>query len=552
MKQSQRHKKIFFKIIVIILFYLALSLLYMFPAIKNNNVFGFYDLSFHINRALGLSNVLNSPINFNTFNSNGIQVNLFYPWLTVYPLYLLIKAFSSITIGYNFFMVLLTLCTLLISYLTMKIITGDETKSHFFAVIYSFSAFRSVEIFFRGALGEAIAMTLLPLIFLGIYILFYKNQNNWYVLTLGMTLLIYSHVLSTAMISLFIILFLIFYLWTHKTITKTKILNLTNAAVLTIFLSSSLIFPMIEQTMYQKLNRPYTDILQKRALLFGSQFLNDSFNNDLKSFGIGFPLIVLTFVLLINFKKLSRLSSTALIFGLVSIYFSTKLFPWFLLQNTPLNIIQAPWRFMIFGTFFISFSSSIFLIDYFKILLLNRKKMVVLLALFLLSLNYSSVVSMVNVNTLGLQGVFSNSEIKEKVSSFETYDYVPSGFENFTDNLSNRTVLINDHAVVPTENASDSKIEFTFNNNFKDNATTTLPIYSYKGVTITVNDQPVKALSSPSELVSVKTDRGINTVVIKYKYTNLAKVSHLISIVSLLMFLILFIKFIKTRTKSHY
>lgn len=552
MKQSQRHKKIFFKIIVIILFYLALSLLYMFPAIKNNHVFGFYDLSFHINRALGLSNVLNSPINFNTFNSNGIQVNLFYPWLTVYPLYLLIKAFSSITVGYNFFMVLLTLCTLLISYLTMKIITGNETKSHFFAILYSFSAFRSVEIFFRGALGEAIAMTILPLVFLGIYILFYKNENNWYILTLGMTLLIYSHVLSTAMISLFIILFLIFYLWTHKTITKTKILNLTKAAVLTIFLSSSLIFPMIEQTMYQKLNRPYTDILQKRALLFGNQFLNDSFNNDLKSFGIGFPLIVLTFVLLINFKKLSRLSKTTLIFGLVSIYFSTKLFPWFLLQNTPLNIIQAPWRFMIFATFFISFSSSIFLIDYFKILFLNRKKAFVLLTLFLLSLNYSSVVSMINVNTLNLQGVFSDKEITNKVSSFETYDYVPSGFENFTDNLSNHSVIIDEHPIVPTKKVSDSKIEFTFNNSFKDNATATLPVYRYKGVTITVNDKPVKGITTPSQLVSVKTDQGINKVIIKYKYTNLAKLSHLISILSLLIFIILFITFLNHRDKPHY
>ena len=60
--------------------------------------------------------------------------------------------------------------------------------------------------------------------------------------------------------------------------------------------------------------------------------------------------------------------------GIISILLCTKIFPWFALQNTPLNIIQAPWRFMIFSTCSYLFSISIYFSTVGKIFLYKEKK----------------------------------------------------------------------------------------------------------------------------------------------------------------------------------
>lgn len=80
-----------------------------------------------------------------------------------------------------------------------------------------------------------------------------------------------------------------------------------------------------------------------------------SIDSELLSFGIGLTLLICLIILTFNFKKLGILSKITYIMGIISILLCTKIFPWFALQNTPLNIIQAPWRFMIFSTLFISF-----------------------------------------------------------------------------------------------------------------------------------------------------------------------------------------------------
>lgn len=51
-------KKIFSVKIFIV--YAFVSLLYLFPAFKNMEIFGFYDTAFHINRALSLESIFSS------------------------------------------------------------------------------------------------------------------------------------------------------------------------------------------------------------------------------------------------------------------------------------------------------------------------------------------------------------------------------------------------------------------------------------------------------------------------------------------------------------
>ncbi|MEJ4653689.1 YfhO family protein [Enterococcus faecium] len=536
-------KKIFSVKIFIV--YAFVSLLYLFPAFKNMEIFGFYDTAFHINRALSLESIFSSPINFETFRSYGMQVNNFYPWLTLYPLFLLIK-FTNLAIGYNLFLYIVTLITLFICHYVMYEITKKHVTSSFFAIIYTTSSFRSVEIFLRGAMGELLAMSILPLILLGFIKLYDSKKESWVMLAISMTLLIYTHVLSVAMTMVMIIIALIIQFYRKKKIEIFLIIKLIKAAIVTLLLSLAFIGPMIEQTLYQDLNRPYVDILQKRAIYLGKEFLIGSIDSELLSFGIGLTLLICLIILTFNFKKLGILSKITYIMGIISILLCTKIFPWFALQNTPLNIIQAPWRFMIFSTLFISFSVSLFISPQLeKFSYTRRRNFILLLILAISILNYSSVVNM--VKEMNFQGTYSNEQMENKLEEFENFDYVPIGYKKDQLLLKNHQVTEDGQVIYSSFSPNKDEITFTFKSS--KGKTIVLPVFRYKGLTVTVNSKNATVLKQGGPFVTVKSESGINKVTIRYSYTFFSKISLFISIITLIVLLFYCIK-LKIRT-SH-
>lgn len=64
---------------------LLLSLLYVIPIAVFNKGLNGADLSFHLNRLLGMEGIYASPINFKAFYGIGLGVNYFYPFLTFFP-----------------------------------------------------------------------------------------------------------------------------------------------------------------------------------------------------------------------------------------------------------------------------------------------------------------------------------------------------------------------------------------------------------------------------------------------------------------------------------
>ncbi|MDB1682221.1 integral membrane protein [Enterococcus durans] len=535
-------KKFFVKIFIV---YAFVSLLYLFPAFKNMEIFGFYDTAFHINRALSLESIFSSPINFETFRSYGMQVNNFYPWLTLYPLFLLIK-FTNLAIGYNLFLYIVTLITLFICHYVMYEITKKHVTSSFFAIIYTTSSFRSVEIFLRGAMGELLAMSILPLILLGFIKLYDSKKESWVMLAISMTLLIYTHVLSVAMTMVMIIIALIIQFYRKKKIEIFLIIKLIKAAIVTLLLSLAFIGPMIEQTLYQDLNRPYVDILQKRAIYLGKEFLIGSIDSELLSFGIGLTLLICLIILTFNFKKLGILSKITYIMGIISILLCTKIFPWFALQNTPLNIIQAPWRFMIFSTLFISFSVSLFISPQLeKFSYTRRRNFILLLILAISILNYSSVVNM--VKEMNFQGTYSNEQMENKLEEFENFDYVPIGYKKDQLLLKNHQVTEDGQVIYSSFSPNKDEITFTFKSS--KGKTIVLPVFGYKGLTVTVNSKNATVLKQGGPFVTVKSESGINKVTIRYSYTFFSKISLFISIITLIVLLFYCIK-LKIRT-SH-
>ena len=188
---------------------------------------------------------------------------------------------------------------------------------------------------------------------------------------------------------------------------------------------------------------------------------------------------------------------------------------------------------MIFSTLFISFSVSLFISPQLeKFSYTRRRNFILLLILAISILNYSSVVNM--VKEMNFQGTYSNEQMENKLEEFENFDYVPIGYKD---------------GQVIYSSFSPNKDEITFTLKSSKGKTIVLPVFRYKGLTVTVNSKNATVLKQGGPFVTVKSESGINKVTIRYSYTFFSKISLFISIITLIVLLFYCIK-LKIRT-SH-
>lgn len=331
----------------IIALFLLLSVLYTFFFLHHaSEIIATGDLKFHLTRIKGLETILTNPINLSVFNHSGQGVNLFYPFLTVLPAALFFHITHNLIVSYILYILLINVLTIFISYYCGKKFFKSTFNAFVFAIAYTFSAYRATNFFYRAALAEGVALTFLPLVFLGTYYVLSRQSKNWWLLAASLSLIIYTHILSALICLLFILLAFVTKLVIDHTSYKTTILNFSKSAILTIFLTSGFWLPLLEQLKLQSINQPQIDILDQGALPL-STIMIESLNNNLAYYSCGLIGIISLFIPIIMRKKsLTTIIKICWVFSIIALLITTNLFPWRLLQNTPLTIIQFPWRFM--------------------------------------------------------------------------------------------------------------------------------------------------------------------------------------------------------------
>lgn len=214
---------------------------------------------------LSLENIWESPINFKYFYGIGSSVNLFYPFLTYYPFYFFYELTGSIYWGFILFQVLLANLTSIISYYSASIILSrssfESNNSHLYALIFSilylFSNYRLDNIINRFATGEYLAQTFIPLVFMGLYCLLIcetTNKQYWF-LSIGMSLVVYSHILSFVVTSILVgIIFISVIFLTNDRLIR--VVNFIKSIVGAILLSSFQLVMIIEQFLANKIMSP--------------------------------------------------------------------------------------------------------------------------------------------------------------------------------------------------------------------------------------------------------------------------------------------------------
>lgn len=303
------------------------------------------DLIIHLDRVLGLGGVWFHPINFKTFAQIGDGINYFYPWLTLYPAYVLVRLTHSLVVGMGIFIIWINILTGLIAYYSSKSIFHNKLVALTFSVLYIFTTYRSLDLYRRFDIGEFIAMTFIPLTVSALYQIIVCDKQRWVMLAVAMALILYSHLLSLVLCGVAGALEVI-ALYSLSQNKWGGIKQLIKAVVLWFLLGLGFLIPCIQQRQLG-VAMPFKAWLPNMALPVKQMIINglsNSLGNNrdiIVSLGVLCTLICVTGIFL---RKKSRIEWRFLIVGIVLALMMTKLFPWKLFGHL-LDFIQFPWRF---------------------------------------------------------------------------------------------------------------------------------------------------------------------------------------------------------------
>lgn len=344
-----------------LLLFVVFSIIFIYFFIRSGKLAVSVDSGFHFSRAEEIYQNLKDKQLFtfiatHAFHGSGAGSFLFYPTVFLYPwaiLRLFVEPVAAFYLWYGG-MLFLTLCC---AYYAMRRFAGDRLRAILFALFYTIGAYHLYLGIMNYVLGEFIAYTFLPLVFCGFYEVFFGDEKHWPVLAVGMTLIFYSHILSTVItVGTLAILFIVTLCF--KKITRNRWSALVKACLLTLALSAWQLLPFLTDHTKELADPP-----------FGFWFLCSmqeiwvrSLENIANNHGIGFALI-LAALFGWYFVKNAPKERYVYLLGIVFLILATDLVPYGLLNEIKslafLQTIQFPYRFLAYASLFLAATLSL-------------------------------------------------------------------------------------------------------------------------------------------------------------------------------------------------
>lgn len=214
-----------------------------------------HDVLFHMNRIAEIADGIkagnfNIHIQQNMLNGYGYATPLFYGQLLLYIPALLYLAGIPFYESYNIFVLLVNFATAALSYYSFKKIFKSAKTGAAASMVYTLSIYRITDIYVRQAVGEYTALIFLPLVAYGVYELYFNSGNEKIKtakvlpLVLGVTGIVQSHVISTQMVAICLVVFgLIMF---KKTFSRNIITALARALILIVLINMAFLVPFID------------------------------------------------------------------------------------------------------------------------------------------------------------------------------------------------------------------------------------------------------------------------------------------------------------------
>lgn len=551
-----RKDKVIHYIIII-----ASSFIASIPLI-NLRIYGTDDGFVHMLRIFGTEQILKTgifpPFIYSKFaNGFGYAINLFYsPFVTYGPLF-----FRIFGLHYYTCLKLFAYSTILISCFTMYNFLYEVSKKREIAilgaVIYAFIPYRLETIFNRFAIGEFTAYIFFPMLFHGLFNLLKGDGKQHYYIAISAIGLILTHTISTEYSAIFALLYIVFNFkqLKNKGVIRKIAINVIFILAITAFFTVPLMehkilgnYVIFNSTSMRSLP---SDV--QNSTIDVLQLFKDSGEVNGVSFKIGIPLIVLTLLGILPYRKIDKAVKneyiTFAIIAVISLVMSTKLFPWIIMPKI-LTTLQFAWRMLAYFEFAISIICAVNL--YYFIEMIAKDKEKIYNALFAISI-VVIIASMAKIDynysyeaekTLTDEEYEANLSNKTSIWSINR-EYLPEKVDtkalgnSYLDHRENRVYVLNGNATIINEKKEDLLLEFDIED-YKANTILELPYIYYLGYTVTTEqNEKIQTFESDNGMLAIKLDENIDSAHISVEYTGtkIEKVSYVISAISVITFM---------------
>ncbi len=521
-----------------------------------------HDGSLHFLRILATEDTLKIGqfpplINQNYCNGAGYSMNLFYPPLVTY-LPLLVKLFTE---NYMVALKIFAGICIVLSGITMYQFVYEVTKKRaialFCAIFYLIAPYKLANVYKRFAIGEFTAMIFIPLVFLGLTNLIEGDRKKHYYIAIGAIGLMLSHTVTTLYTAIFCVVYILLHFkqLKDKNIIKKCIIN----TIFILLVSMLFWLPLLETTSSAKYTimddttmRTNGSFAMENTIRF-SQLWKDIGEENGTTFQLGIPTIIVLLLTIFTITKVEEKYKDfyliSVIFSLVSMFMSSRFFPWELMPGL-LCKLQYPWRMMGYFNFFASFICGVNLF----ILLSQIKKREILKIGIILILVIASI-----YNSLYIMKQFNATEEKDtryvnsilnnkKISHMQiNRDYMPLKAlklqKTYVMEREDRTYVLEGNAKIIEENKVNLKDEIKLQN-VEKSTLLEFPYYYYPGykITLIVNgvEKEIKSIESEHGYLSCYIEQEIaeGSLTVEYVGTTITYISYVISAISFIVFIV--------------
>ena len=567
--ENIRKDKVIHYIIII-----AASLIAAIPLI-NLRIYGTDDGYVHMLRIFGMEQILKEqnfpPFIYSKFaNGFGYAINLFYsPIVTYGPLF-----FRIFGLHYYTCLKLFAYSTILISCFTMYNFLYDVSKKREIAilgaVIYAFIPYRLETIFNRFAIGEFTAYIFFPMLFHGLFNLLKGDGKKHYYIAIAAIGLILTHTISTEYSAIFALLYIVFNFkqLKNKGVIRKIAINVIFILAITTFFT----VPLMEHKIlgnYVIFNSTSMKSLPsdvQNSTIKISQLFKDIGEVNGVSFKIGIPLIILTLLGIVSYKKVDKnIRSeyiTFTVIAMISLAMVTKLFPWIIMPKI-LTTLQFAWRMQAFFEFALSIICAINLYYFIDIICKKSSKnskdtkvhtktenLYNMLLLFAIIVIITSMMKIDYNYSYEKEKFLTDEEYETKINEKNSIwsinrEYLPEKVDvkklgkSYLDYRENRVYVLDGNATIINEKKEDLQLEFDIEN-YKANTILELPYIYYLGYTVTTEqNEKIQMFESDNGMLAIKLDENIESahITVKYTGTTIEKVSYFISAISIITFI---------------
>lgn len=591
--ENIRKDKVIHYIIII-----AASLIAAIPLI-NLRIYGTDDGYVHMLRIFGMEQILKEqnfpPFIYSKFaNGFGYAINLFYsPIVTYGPLF-----FRIFGLHYYTCLKLFAYSTILISCFTMYNFLYDVSKKREIAilgaVIYAFIPYRLETIFNRFAIGEFTAYIFFPMLFHGLFNLLKGDGKKHYYIAIAAIGLILTHTISTEYSAIFALLYIIFNFkqLKNKGVIKKIVINVIFILAITAFFTVPLMehkilgnYVIFNSTSMKSLPSDVQNSTIKILQLF-----KDIGEVNGVSFKVGIPLIILTLLGIVSYKKVDKnIRSeyiTFAVIAMISLAMVTKLFPWIIMPKI-LTTLQFAWRMLAFFEFALSIICAINLYYFIDIICKKSSKnskdtkvhtktenLYNMLLLFAIIVIITSMMKIDYNYSYEKEKFLTDEEYETKINEKNSIwsinrEYLPEKVDvkelgkSYLDYRENRVYVLDGNLTITNEKKKGLQLEFDIEN-YKANTILELPYVYYLGYKVTIEQKDnemktkmtntynetrivkidkkstenIQTFESNNGMLAIKLDENIESAHITVKYTGtiIEKVSYLISAISVITF----------------